>query len=345
MFEGGAGTDTVYYNESASGTAAGVTVDLAAGTASGGATLSGIENVTGSLYDDALTGDAGRNILIGHYGADVLHGGGGNDVLDGSSDQDTLFGDDGDDVLRGGGGYDQLDGGAGLDTADYSASFEGFVIDLVAGTVNGQARLTNIENVRGGKNNDVITGTAEANILTGSGGFDTMRGDAGNDSIVANGYLYGEAGDDVLYGTAGLLDGGDGTDTADYHLYTQNVYLDLQNGIGTAGSSGSLTLVSIENLVGTNFSFDTLIGDGGGNALYGPSVTISCAAAAVTTCSAVGPGPISSMAAAAPTVPAITTAPPAWPSTSRPAPDRAAKPRATPWSASRTSPAARAATP
>src|SRR3546814_5612601 len=52
---GGSGTDTASY----AGSANGVTVDLTTGTGLGGDaqgdTLSGIENLTGSNYDDTLT--------------------------------------------------------------------------------------------------------------------------------------------------------------------------------------------------------------------------------------------------------------------------------------------------
>lgn len=77
---GGAGADTASY---VSATAA-VTVSLTTGVASGGAgsdTLSAIENIRGSTYNDTLTGDANANIIRGEGGIDVLNGGGGNDQL------------------------------------------------------------------------------------------------------------------------------------------------------------------------------------------------------------------------------------------------------------------------
>ncbi|MGV3580265.1 M10 family metallopeptidase C-terminal domain-containing protein [Brevundimonas sp.] len=77
---GGAGRDTADY----SGAAAGVTVSLAAGTASGGAgndTLTAIEDIRGSTYADTLTGDGNANIIRGGGGIDTINGGGGNDQL------------------------------------------------------------------------------------------------------------------------------------------------------------------------------------------------------------------------------------------------------------------------
>ena len=73
---GGAGIDTVLYND---GTA-GVTVNLATGTGSGGSAqgdvLSGIENLTGRTGNDVLIGN---DILVGAGGTDTLTGGAGAD--------------------------------------------------------------------------------------------------------------------------------------------------------------------------------------------------------------------------------------------------------------------------
>lgn len=96
------GVDFVSYATSPSG----VTVDLAAGTASGGQgndTLTGFEGIFGSGFDDVLGGDGGDNILIGGAGVDALQGQGGKDrfivnpgdlesgeTYDGGADGDTL---------------------------------------------------------------------------------------------------------------------------------------------------------------------------------------------------------------------------------------------------------------
>jgi Ca2+-binding RTX toxin-like protein len=44
-------------------------------------TLSGIENVTGTAFNDALLGNAGANVLEGGPGNDILRGGGGGDTF------------------------------------------------------------------------------------------------------------------------------------------------------------------------------------------------------------------------------------------------------------------------
>ena len=93
------GSDTLDYT----GSSAGVTVDLGAGTASGftanaglGLTsaVSGFENVTGTAQADSLTGSSVANVLTGGDGADTLKGAGGNDTLDGGNQTDTAVYDD-----------------------------------------------------------------------------------------------------------------------------------------------------------------------------------------------------------------------------------------------------------
>jgi Ca2+-binding RTX toxin-like protein len=91
-----------------------------------GDTLTTIENLTGSNYNDTLTGDAGAN---------VLSGGTGNDTL------------------AGGAGADTLTGGSGTDTADYSASGSAVTVNLLTNVNTGgdaaSDSLSGIENVTG----------------------------------------------------------------------------------------------------------------------------------------------------------------------------------------------------
>ena len=181
ILSGGADdTDTADY--SASGSA--VSVDLAAGSGTGGHaqgdTLDTIENVIGSAFGDTLEGDAGVNTLSGGVGDDVA----------------------------GARRADVLDGGAGSDTASYSGSAAAVSIDLGTSTYTGGDALgdtlTDIENITGSGNDDTIIGDAAANILSGGAGADAITGGAGDDD------LRGDAGDDTLIGGAGadVLDGG-----------------------------------------------------------------------------------------------------------------------------------------
>jgi len=87
---GGAGIDTVSYAHSSQG----VVVHLQAGIGingdADGDTLSGIEQVYGSAFNDVIAGDTGNNTLWGGDGNDQLQGGNGADVLKGGAGNDTF---------------------------------------------------------------------------------------------------------------------------------------------------------------------------------------------------------------------------------------------------------------
>lgn len=77
---GGNGSDTADY----AGAGGRVSVSLATGVATGAAgsdTLTLIENVTGSQFNDTLNGDGAANVIRGGGGIDLINGGGGNDTL------------------------------------------------------------------------------------------------------------------------------------------------------------------------------------------------------------------------------------------------------------------------
>ena len=77
-------------------------------------------------------------------------------------------------------------------------------------------------------------------------------------------------GDDTLIGNGGAdrLDGGDGTDTADYSASTEAVQISLDGTAGTGGDAAGDTLSNIENLIGSAYG-DTLTGDSENNTLTG----------------------------------------------------------------------------
>ena len=143
VVDGGDGIDTASY----SGARAAVTVSLAitgaqATLGAGTDTLIGIENLRGSAFDDALTGNAQANRLEGGNGNDDLTGGEGDDVLLGGNDRDRLIGNAGEDVLDGGFGNDVLNGGGSSDR-------------FVFGPGTGDDTIVNFVD-NGGLNDDVI---------------------------------------------------------------------------------------------------------------------------------------------------------------------------------------------
>jgi Ca2+-binding RTX toxin-like protein len=254
--DGWGGIDSAVYADSN----VGVTVSLATdggygrgydGTAQGD-TLVNIENLYGSAFDDALTGDRLGNSLFGLSGDDNLDGGFGNDLLNGGDGEDTLkggggadvlYGDIGSDTLKGGGGADVLNGGAGweFDTADYTLSSAGVFVSLIDNTArNGDAEgdtFISIEDVtgsfyadtlwgnngnnllKGGDGNDFLSGFGDGDLLRGEEGTDTLYGGAASDTLVGGtdaDIMYGEDGDDIYYvdnsGDMVIERGGQGSD-------------------------------------------------------------------------------------------------------------------------------------
>ncbi|WP_343714834.1 calcium-binding protein [Inquilinus sp.] len=252
ILDGGDGSDFANYQ----GSAAAVAVNLLAGTASGGDaqgdTLTSIENLYGSSFDDQLTGDHARNVLGGELGNDILIGNGGDDSLSGEAGDDRLEGGDGNDRLVGGDGIDNLQGGAGDDSIDAGAGNDTIIggagNDSIYGGQGG-------DQIDGGDGNDFIEAGGDSDVINGGDGIDTASyagsatavqvslalgigtgGDVSGDILVNIEQLLGSAHDDLLIGDTGantlwgmagddringgggadLLKGGTGNDTFVY---------------------------------------------------------------------------------------------------------------------------------
>ena len=139
---GGNGYDTLTFTNATSG----VDVDLSLGTIAGDGfggfdTVSEIEIVIGSDYNDLIVGDVG-NTLDGGLGNDTLIGSDGDDVLIGGDDDDSLSGASGTDSLDGGAGNDEIDigrlnfieGGLGDDTFNLEFEYDAAIISDVGGS-------------------------------------------------------------------------------------------------------------------------------------------------------------------------------------------------------------------
>jgi serralysin len=120
-----------------------------------------------------------------------------------------------------------------------------------------------------------IFGTVNADSIFAQGGNDAVRGGGGADFISGGSgtdFLFGDDGNDTFIGGTGndQIDGGSGIDTVDYSTDTTGVVVDLTVNFGgiDGGSSGNDTLISIENVLGTNLN-DFFIGTSGNNVLNG----------------------------------------------------------------------------
>jgi Ca2+-binding RTX toxin-like protein len=293
--DGGAGDhDLVYFTTSKSG----VSVDLAAGTATGDGsdTLTGVEDVFGSYHDDVIAGSSGK---------DVLHGSVGNDTLIPRGGDDYVYGDDGTDTIA----FDGAPQGVNVDMASLQA------------TGDGSDLFFNVENARGSSHDDVIKGTSAANVIQGLGGNDTLSGGGGNDTLdggagsdtavygdaptgvkvnlasgsaTGNGSdslasietvggspfddqltggpgsdsLFGFGGNDTIAGAGGndILEGGAGNDTAAYDKSPAGVAVNLAT--GKASGEGSDSLSGFETVRGSAFA-DKLTGGLGNDWLLG----------------------------------------------------------------------------
>lgn len=175
----------------------------------------GNDQVVGGNGDDQIKGGDGDDSLDGRLGDDVLQGGAGIDILSGREGDDFLFGGAGNDVVFGGEGNDLLDGGEGIDTAYFWDDTAGVTVNLATGKAqgvdSGRDTLIGVENVVGGRSNDVLIGNDAANVLDGYDGDDRIVIGAGDRAI-------GGAGNDEIevqaqLGAGATVDGGAGDDT------------------------------------------------------------------------------------------------------------------------------------
>jgi Ca2+-binding RTX toxin-like protein len=278
ILNGGLGVDTVSYATATAAVAVNLGSTLAQNTVGAGTdTLTGFENLTGSNFNDTLTGNTGANVLNGGLGIDTVSYAAATAAvavnLSSTLAQNTV--------------------GAGTDT------------------------LSGFENLTGSNFNDTLTGNASNNVLNGGLSADTMLGLGSNDvyyvdnlldkvyettttvsgidaggidainasvswtlgSFVENLQLIGAASingtgntlNNTITGNAGnnILNGGLGIDTVSYAAATAAVavYLGSTLAQNTFGA-GTDTLSGFENLTGSNFN-DTLTGNASNNVLNG----------------------------------------------------------------------------
>ncbi len=303
--DGAGGFDRARYDRS--GNDGAINADLGAGTVTGqwnGSgftdTISNIEQIRGTNFNDSFTGTGGGQLFEGRGGNDTMSGGNGNDTL------------------RGGDGADQMDGGAGTDVADYSDATAKILIDLLNLNKNtgealgdtytsvetfvgtdfrdfiladdGRSRLEGglgNDDLRGRSGRDTMLGGEGEDALNGGKGRDRLEGGADNDllrGITGLDNLLGGKGDDTLEGGAhnDRLTGGKNNDTFVFEDGTGDDTItdfDALNNAEKIDFSGVSSLNSIGDVTGpggaaSQVGSDVLIDLGGGNSVLLQSVSL-----------------------------------------------------------------------
>lgn len=244
----------------------------------------GIANITGNSLNNVIYAGAGNNLLNGAGGVDTVSyayaasaisanlaittaqttGGSGLDTLIaienliGSAYSDSLIGNSANNKLSGGAGNDVLNGGAGADNLVGGDGSDTYFVDNAGDVIS----ETNADLSSGG--NDLVNSYISKYILSANieNGRVTATGTASLTGNTLHNILYAGVGNNVL-------DGSGGSDTASYQYSSAAVTVSLAIAAAQAtGSSGSDTLISIENLSGSNYN-DTLTGNAANNSLSG----------------------------------------------------------------------------
>ncbi|MGH6950605.1 MAG: calcium-binding protein, partial [Vitreimonas sp.] len=199
----GGGVDTLAYTTSAD-----ISVDLAAGAASGFGAIAGIENVTTGSGNDTLVGDVGANRLAGGAG------------------DDTYYADSSDTIVEA--------SGAGVDFVYTSSSTFTLSANVENLTYTGVGSFTGV----GSGVANVIAGGAAGDKLSGGGGNDTLIGGGGDD--VMNG---GSGADTFVFSAGGghdTINGFDANPTGGQDLLDLTMY-----GITSADFAARVSIVDL----------------------------------------------------------------------------------------------------
>lgn len=229
---GGGGDDTLVYSHDT----AGVTLNLAVGTGSGGEAqgdiISDFTNVVGGSGDDSINsfGDGVINIIEGGAGADLLQG-------------------------------------DATDTISYASDTQGVSIDLGANFASGGDaqgdQFFSFGNITGGSGNDTLAGDGTDNVLTGNDGDDRLIGRGGHDTLDGGDGSdtadYSGASSSVTVNLVTQTASNDGDGSADDLVSIENV-------IGSS-QSDNITGDGGDNVIDGNGGSDTIDGGGGNDRL------------------------------------------------------------------------------
>jgi Ca2+-binding RTX toxin-like protein len=282
-YQGGAGTDTVDYG----GRTAGVTVDIDPGH-----TRAFVEGA--SLYGKVVTAGTALALSVGASGTITYTSAGqsgsaailselngvaafaavasaraddrGRLVIEANADDATIA------IVADSQG---LIGGASPSNPTRTDT-PGDLLDADDGTTGANERddvKADVENIKGGSGDDVLTGSARSNLIDGGAGNDDISGGIGGTCAGDVDILNGGAGDDVFQlGAASncsdVLDGGAGRDTASYALRSTGVTVTIDNAANDGSAEGDNIKSTIEVVLGGDGN-DIIIGGAANDELHG----------------------------------------------------------------------------
>ncbi len=236
------GSDTI----NTAGVASDVVIHLEAGGFSSIGDTNTLAIAYGAVIEKAVTGS----------GDDILYGNSANNTLNGGAGADSYYGQAGNDTYVFTSGQDAVTETTGTDTVSFASTWDPGDVSITGDL------LTLLSSVNQISFNDI-------HLIE----FFSFAGYAAMtlDELLAFGAPVMT--DDLFIGTsaAEIFDGGDGIDTVDYSNSTDGINLDLLKGKATAGFATGDTLISIENVHGSDFSGerDTIYGNEYNNSIYG----------------------------------------------------------------------------
>jgi len=216
LLAGGDGADTASYASATQGVTVSLALAGAQNTVGAGIdSLSSLENLLGSAFDDMLSGTKAANRIDGGSGADTIFGDAGADTLLGGDGNDVFIFASTTDFVAG----ESVTGGNGIDELRFTTT-QAVTLVLSAGVavekvvIGTGVAATAVSTATTAINIDAaaltagisIVGNAGANKLSGSGFGDSLDGGGGKDILSGGGgadTLNGGAGSDRLTGGAG----------------------------------------------------------------------------------------------------------------------------------------------
>jgi Ca2+-binding RTX toxin-like protein len=132
---------------------------------------------------------------------------------------------------------------------------------------------SDVENIKGGSGNDVLTGNGAGNLIEGGAGDDDLAGGSAGACSIDIDSLNGGAGDDTFQmgpvpNCADILDGGAGRDTVSYELRGGGVAVTLDGRADDGNGELDNVKTAIEVVLGGDGN-DNIIGSSGDDELHG----------------------------------------------------------------------------